>query len=120
MHIDLFVYAVRTTSGNKISKKKKLVQIRTIWCAFFKKKSLYRENEGVRHLLQSQILSHAKLAKNAIFHVIYSSGAGVESFFLLILPYPPLRFLDPTKGRGPDLRFLRQLMETNVKIQRGS
>jgi hypothetical protein len=64
---------------------------------FFKKKSLQRENEGVLRLPQSQILSHAKLAKNAIFHVIYSSGAGGEPFFLIVLPYPPLRFLDPTE-----------------------
>ncbi len=58
-------------------------------------KSLQRENKGVLRLHQSQILSHAKLAKNAIFHVIYSSGAGGEPFFLIVLPYPPLRFLDP-------------------------
>jgi hypothetical protein len=35
IYINLFVNAVRTTSGNKISKKQKLVEIRTIWCAFF-------------------------------------------------------------------------------------
>jgi hypothetical protein len=27
--------------------------------------------------------------------VIYSSGAGVEPFFLIVLTYPPLLFLDP-------------------------
>jgi len=30
--------------------------------------------------------------------VIYTSGAGREPFFLIVLPYPPLRFLDPTES----------------------
>ena len=31
-----------------------------------------------------------------MFHVIYSSGATDEPFFLIVLPYPPLPFLDPS------------------------
>ena len=55
--MDLFVYAVRTTSGNKISKKKKPGADKDdCVCFFFKKKGLYRENEGVHYPHQSLFL----------------------------------------------------------------
>jgi hypothetical protein len=41
MHIGLFVYAVRTTSGNKISKKKKTGADKDDSVCFFFKKKVY-------------------------------------------------------------------------------
>ena len=46
--------------------------------------------------------------------MIYSSGAGVEPFFLIVLPYPPLRFLDPTVIFMPN--GILKLWNSNILI----
>jgi hypothetical protein len=75
--MDMFVYSGRTTSGNKILKKQKTGADKDDLVRFFKKKKFTWKMKAST----SQILSHSNLAKNAISHVIYSSGAGAEPFF---------------------------------------
>jgi hypothetical protein len=61
-------------------------------CFFLKKKFIAGKWGGSTPPPEPNIISRKAREKCKIFHVIYSSGASVEPFFLIVLPYPPLRF----------------------------
>ena len=96
IYINLFVYVVRTTSGNRISKKKKTRGDKDDVVCFFLKKKVYRgKMKGFSASARAKYYP-TQSSRKMQYSMWFIALAQAENPFFNCLTVPPLRFLYPT------------------------